>query len=324
MTTQDRVLYLQLLEEIRRLKRVVNYLQSQSTSNPGIPASEKGAANGVAPLNASSKIDDSYLSTNVVLTTGTYANPTWITSLAYSKLTGTPTTISGYGITDAVRLGGNTVTSNVIIGSAAGSNHPINIVVNGATQSTFGSGFFSNNVYLNTTNGNNARIDLGTGGITGTRNIADANTLLTLNQANSGSTGDLIQGIYNSTTNLRITRFGDILSNGTARFASNTNLFGSNTISGTHTITFPSVATGFAYYNTVDQTTNYERFRMFWTGNAYNIVTENAGTGTKRIIVSNTDIEINDNTRGIILRSPDNTRYRLVVANGGVLSTTAI
>jgi hypothetical protein len=37
-----------------------------------------------------------------VLTGGSYANPSWITSLAWSKITGTPTTLSGYGIlTDA-------------------------------------------------------------------------------------------------------------------------------------------------------------------------------------------------------------------------------
>jgi hypothetical protein len=32
----------------------------------------------------------------------TYADPTWISSLAWSKITGTPTTLAGYGITDAV------------------------------------------------------------------------------------------------------------------------------------------------------------------------------------------------------------------------------
>jgi predicted heme/steroid binding protein len=31
-----------------------------------------------------------------------YADPTWITSLGWSKITGTPTTLAGYGITDAV------------------------------------------------------------------------------------------------------------------------------------------------------------------------------------------------------------------------------
>jgi hypothetical protein len=35
-----------------------------------------------------------------VRTDQTYANPTWITSLAWSKITGTPTTLAGYGITD--------------------------------------------------------------------------------------------------------------------------------------------------------------------------------------------------------------------------------
>jgi hypothetical protein len=37
----------------------------------------------------------------------------------------------------------------------------------------------------------------------------------------------------------------------------------------THTLTLPSVATGISAYNTVDQTTNYERVREFWSGNTY-------------------------------------------------------
>lgn len=41
----------------------------------------------------------------IALTNGSYANPAWITTLAWSKLTGTPTTLSGYGITDAGFLG---------------------------------------------------------------------------------------------------------------------------------------------------------------------------------------------------------------------------
>lgn len=37
-----------------------------------------------------------------VRTDGSYANPSWISSLAWSKITGTPTTLAGYGITDAI------------------------------------------------------------------------------------------------------------------------------------------------------------------------------------------------------------------------------
>ena len=40
--------------------------------------------------------------TNGVVTTGSYSNPTWLTSLAWAKVTGTPTTLGGYGITDGV------------------------------------------------------------------------------------------------------------------------------------------------------------------------------------------------------------------------------
>jgi len=39
--------------------------------------------------------------TNGIYTTGSYADPTWLTSLAWSKITSTPTTILGYGITNA-------------------------------------------------------------------------------------------------------------------------------------------------------------------------------------------------------------------------------
>jgi len=39
--------------------------------------------------------------TNGVYTTGSYSNPVWLTSLGWSKITSTPTTISGYGITNA-------------------------------------------------------------------------------------------------------------------------------------------------------------------------------------------------------------------------------
>jgi hypothetical protein len=38
----------------------------------------------------------------IVLTSGSYSNPTWVTSLAWSKISGTPTTLAGYGIIDGV------------------------------------------------------------------------------------------------------------------------------------------------------------------------------------------------------------------------------
>lgn len=56
----------------------------------------------------------------IVLTSGSYANPSWITSLAWSKITGTPTTLSGYGITDAITA--SSVAANYVPYSGASAS----------------------------------------------------------------------------------------------------------------------------------------------------------------------------------------------------------
>jgi len=58
---------------------------------------------------------------------------------------------------------------------------------------------------------------------------------------------------------------------------------GSNTA--THSLTLGSTATGYADYNTVDQTTNYERARGAWVSNVYTITTESGGTGVNRNLI---------------------------------------
>jgi len=67
-----------------------------------------------------------------VLSSGSYSNPSWITGLAWSKISGTPTTLTGYGITDGWRLGGNTLTAETIIGGTSGA-FGLDIQTNGLT-----------------------------------------------------------------------------------------------------------------------------------------------------------------------------------------------
>ena len=69
---------------------------------------------------------------------------------------------------------------------------------------------------------------------------------------------------------------------------------GLQTTAPTHTLTLGSTGTGIALYNTADQTTNFERARMYWGSNIFNINTETAGTGTARgiNITSGSDMRI--------------------------------
>ena len=54
----------------------------------------------------------------------------------------------------------------------------------------------------------------------------------------------------------------------------------------------------------------------------------NVGIGTEspasQLTVNGGDIEVEDENKGLILHSPNNTRYRITVANDGTLSTTAL
>jgi lysophospholipase L1-like esterase len=60
---------------------------------------------GTLTATNSLNVPTNFFSTNnVVQATGTYSNPSWITALGWSKISGTPTTLSGYGITDPVAL----------------------------------------------------------------------------------------------------------------------------------------------------------------------------------------------------------------------------
>lgn len=61
-----------------------------------------------------------------------------------------------------------------------------------------------------------------------------------------------------------------------------TGLVGIGTTAPTHSLTLNSTSTGIALYNTADQTTNYERGRLYWNSNVLTLSTELGGTGIAR------------------------------------------
>ena len=71
-------------------------------------------------------------------TSGSYANPAWITSLAWSKTTSTPTSISGYGITDAVSTS-RTITAGTGLsgGGDLSANRTLNLADTAVTAGSY-------------------------------------------------------------------------------------------------------------------------------------------------------------------------------------------
>ncbi len=71
-------------------------------------------------------------------TSGSYTNPAWITSLAWSKITSTPTSISGYGITDAVSTS-RTITAGTGLsgGGDLSANRTLNLADTAVTAGSY-------------------------------------------------------------------------------------------------------------------------------------------------------------------------------------------
>jgi hypothetical protein len=111
----------------------------------------------------------------------------------------------------------------------------------------------------------------------------------------------------------------------------------------------------FRLYNTYTSSTNFERLNLRWDTNVVKIGTEKGSAGgtardlvfetdalarititssgdigigntspTSKLQVTNGDIEVETIASGLILKSPDGTRYRVTVANGGTLSVAAV
>lgn len=73
--------------------------------------------------------------------------------------------------------------------------------------------------------------------------------------------------------------------NDTTRMALDSTGLGIATTAPTHSLTLSSTSTGIALYNTADQTTNYERGRLYWNSNVLTLTTDNAGSGTARSLI---------------------------------------
>ena len=85
-----------------RLSSIPNSALAYSSFYVGTSSIALGRASGSQSLAGVSIDGNAGTVTNGVYTNGSYSNPSWITSLGWNKISSTPTSISGYGITDAI------------------------------------------------------------------------------------------------------------------------------------------------------------------------------------------------------------------------------
>jgi hypothetical protein len=125
-----------------------------------------------------------------VKTTGLYANPSWITSLAWGKISSTPTTLSGYGITDAVPSSRTLTINGVTYDLSANRTWTISTATPTLDQVTTAGNTTTNSISVGTITGNSGisqfKFNTGAGGVTPT--IAVGNT------ATSGKFAALLAG----------------------------------------------------------------------------------------------------------------------------------
>jgi len=260
--------------------------------------------------------------------TFTFTNNTGGTySVLFNTLTGltvngilSATTISGgtfYGNGSGLTLTNSQIISGLTYTPYNGATNP-NGYISGITSVITGTGvnntvaFFNNTNSLSGTTGltYNGNLGLGTNNplaSTTTRKafvISDFVNDTTVRLEGSSSivseyfTNGTISGIGTRTAN-QFTLFSN---NATRLIVDSTGLISLGSVNPTHTLTFPSTSTGTAYYNTSDQTTNYERTRMYWSGNTFYISAEQAGTGTSRTInfIQNTQTKLSIGSTQVI------------------------
>lgn len=110
----------------------------------------------------------------------------------FANIVSLPTTIAGYGITDAIISGGNTTAGALVIGT--NNNNAINFKINNVVTGGFNANnyFYGSGIH-NATAIANAQIQTGTAGTVITRNVTGGNVALIINQAHASSTGDILQ-----------------------------------------------------------------------------------------------------------------------------------
>ncbi len=107
-----------------------------ATGSSGGGVTDHGLLTGLADDDHSQYHNDTRGDARYPQLAGSYSNPTWMNSLAWSKISSTPTTVAGYGISDAVINTTQILAGTGLIGGGTlASNNTLNVVF-GTTATT--------------------------------------------------------------------------------------------------------------------------------------------------------------------------------------------
>lgn len=259
------------------------------------------AAIGAEPLGSvAAHVGQANPHTQYALLSGSYADPSWITSLAWSKLTAVPTTLAGYGITDALSLTGGTLTGALSInqGPITASIPGISVTQEWNNVATVFTGLLLN-VTDTSSAGSSLLADFRVNGVSRLR-IAKDDT-----SPNAGVVvGDRLAFALGNATSPKFRRSGSVLH----LVTNNENTFCSyhclsislgavidtyleRDAAGILAQRNAANAQVFRLYNTFTNSSNYERLTFDWqnTPGTARIGTEKAGTGVARALEFITD-----------------------------------
>jgi hypothetical protein len=190
-----------------------------------------------------------------------YSDPTWLTTLAWSKISGTPTTLAGYGITDGITSSGVAASYVPYIGATG--------AVNLGSQS------------------------LTAGAIVGTSTIGDSTSVGGMNGFDFSSTAGTVLIRQGGTRWIGFKSIGTVFSNaGGIGFAANgsstsftTSLYEDST--GILALRNSTNAQTFNIANTYTSSTSYEYGTLKWTSNEFRVGTSvgSAGGNQRSIVI---------------------------------------
>ncbi len=248
----------------------------------------------------------SSLSSNFFAQTGSSATSSQTTvGLLFGGASAIQLRNSFNGVTSTT-LSSGTNYSNVIVGSspvttAASGTHSVlaNLVVNPIGTVTAGGATVTNTASLyiggvSSAGTNNYAIDVagGTSVFNGNINITGTGNGITFPDGSFMSTATGGSGVgTSSTTDITFAADSDANGSGVINFSTggtsrlyvaNSGMIGIGTTAPTHALTLANGFNSEAFYNTTDQTTNYERTVASWDSNIFEIGNYYGGTGTAR------------------------------------------